>query len=534
MVAGDLVNTASRIQSAAEPGTVLVGEATKRADRGGHRLRGRRRARPQGQGESAALWRALRVMARARRRAAIRRASSRRSSAATGSCGSSRSSSTPPPTSSGPAGLGHRDRRYRQVPAGVGVREVRRRARRRRVLAPRPLPLLRRGRRLLGARRDGAHALRDRRGRAARTGARQARAPPSTSTSPTRRSAAGSSRASPTCSASRRASPATRRTCSRPGASLFERLAEQAPSSWSSRTSSGPTRASLDFIEYLLEWSRGQPIFVLALARPELRRAAPRLGLRQARRPRSTSSRSRTGDGASCSTGSSPACRTSCASGSSRAPRAFRSTRSRRSACCSTAGLLVREGTSTARPATIDDARGAGDAARAGRRPARRARAGGAAARPGRGGPRQDLHRAGVGALSGTGEAELDRLARLARPQGGPLRAGRPALARARAVRLPPGHRQAGRLRDDLQARAQGEAPGGRRGTWRDLGRRTRTRSSRSSPRTTSTPIRLRPTPTTRPRSRSARAICSSARASGPRRSAPPPRRCARSSARSS
>src|SRR3989442_790911 len=31
MVAGDLVNTASRVQSAAEPGTVLVGDSTHRA-----------------------------------------------------------------------------------------------------------------------------------------------------------------------------------------------------------------------------------------------------------------------------------------------------------------------------------------------------------------------------------------------------------------------------------------------------------------------------------------------------------------------
>jgi class 3 adenylate cyclase/tetratricopeptide (TPR) repeat protein len=63
MVAGDLVNTASRIQAAAEPGSVLVGESTKRAteaaiayaDAGAHELKGK--------AEPVALFRALRVTA---------------------------------------------------------------------------------------------------------------------------------------------------------------------------------------------------------------------------------------------------------------------------------------------------------------------------------------------------------------------------------------------------------------------------------------------------------------------------------------
>ena len=38
MVAGDLVNTASRLQSAAPPGAVLVGEATHRAASGAIRF----------------------------------------------------------------------------------------------------------------------------------------------------------------------------------------------------------------------------------------------------------------------------------------------------------------------------------------------------------------------------------------------------------------------------------------------------------------------------------------------------------------
>jgi AAA ATPase domain/Adenylate and Guanylate cyclase catalytic domain len=63
IVAGDLVNTAARVQTAAEPGTVLVGSSTKRAteaaiayqDAGAHELKGK--------SEPVELWRALRVTA---------------------------------------------------------------------------------------------------------------------------------------------------------------------------------------------------------------------------------------------------------------------------------------------------------------------------------------------------------------------------------------------------------------------------------------------------------------------------------------
>src|ERR671937_327974 len=66
MVAGDLVNTAARIQSVAPSGTLFVGEATKRAseaaivyeDAGAHELKGK--------AEPVQLWRAVRVIAGAR------------------------------------------------------------------------------------------------------------------------------------------------------------------------------------------------------------------------------------------------------------------------------------------------------------------------------------------------------------------------------------------------------------------------------------------------------------------------------------
>ncbi len=63
MVAGDLVNTASRVQAIAQPGTVVVGAATRRAtessiayaDAGRHELKGK--------AEPVPLWQALRVTA---------------------------------------------------------------------------------------------------------------------------------------------------------------------------------------------------------------------------------------------------------------------------------------------------------------------------------------------------------------------------------------------------------------------------------------------------------------------------------------
>ena len=63
MVAGDLVNTAARVQATADAGSVLVNDATRRAsnaaigydDAGSHTLKGK--------SETVQLWRALQVTA---------------------------------------------------------------------------------------------------------------------------------------------------------------------------------------------------------------------------------------------------------------------------------------------------------------------------------------------------------------------------------------------------------------------------------------------------------------------------------------
>src|SRR5438067_1336362 len=61
MVAGDLVNTASRIQAAAKPGRVLVGEATKRATEAAIAYEPAGEHEFKGKAEPLQLWRATRV-----------------------------------------------------------------------------------------------------------------------------------------------------------------------------------------------------------------------------------------------------------------------------------------------------------------------------------------------------------------------------------------------------------------------------------------------------------------------------------------
>ncbi len=63
LVAGDLVNTASRLQSAAPAGTVLVGEATRRAASRAIAFEPAGEQHLRGKADPVAAWRAVRVVA---------------------------------------------------------------------------------------------------------------------------------------------------------------------------------------------------------------------------------------------------------------------------------------------------------------------------------------------------------------------------------------------------------------------------------------------------------------------------------------
>ena len=195
-----------------------------------------------------------------------------------------------------------------------------------------------------------------------------------------------------TCSGWPSTRPATSRTSSPPGASSSSAWPTTIRRCSPSRTCSGPTPACSTSSSTCSTGRAAHPIFVITLARPELLERRPTWGAGQ----RSFTSLyleplSRRGDAGAPDRPRTRASRRRSASRSSPAPRASRCTRSRPCACCSTAAC-----SSGGRrvPADRSDgvARGAGDAARADRRPARRPLHGGAAAAPERRRARQDLH----------------------------------------------------------------------------------------------------------------------------------------------
>ena len=365
-------------------------------------------------------------------------------------------------------------------------------------MASRPLPVVRRGGRVLGARGDGADALRDHRGRGGRLGDRQAPRDPRASTSPTPRSERGSSRGSRTCSASRRASPATRRTCSPPGASCSSASPSVDPVVLVFEDMQWADAGLLDFLDYLLDWSRNHPIFVLSLARPELaekhpswgagKRAVTSLYLEPLPRPAMET----------LLAGLVPGLPGGAAQRrSSTARRAFRSTPSRPCGCCSTAVSSAHDGTRLPSDRADRDPGGARNVARARRRAARRARRRGTAPRPGRVGARQDVHEAG------------DRRAHRPRRRASSTRCSPRSLRKeVLSIQADPRSPERGQYSflQDIVKHVAYETLSKRERKDKHLaaarylatvwGGARRTRSSRSSPRTTSTPGALRPRPT--------------------------------------
>ena len=473
-------------------------------DGGGDRVRGRRVARAEGQGRAVPLWRALRVVVRRAAARSSRPGSRRRSSAATrelrlvkelfhASADERRAHLV---SVTGIAGIGKSRLAWEFYKYFDGLAELDRTG-----TAAAASPTARasptgRSPRWCGCAAgiaedeepDSARAklARDARGAPRRPGrARVGRAAPRAPARPRgaarRRPAGPLRRLAAVLRAARRAS--TRRSSS-------------------SRTCSGRTTSAAR-LRRVPARLVAQPPALRAHARPararrapaglgrgaaELHAALPRAALRARRWTRS-------------STGSFPGLPASLRDADPRArARASRSTRWRPCGCCSTAALLVQDGASTGRPATIDDARGAGDPARADRGAARRPLARGAAARSRtRAVLGKTFTEPALAASPGRG-GRARAAARVARPQGGALAPGRPALARARPVRLPAGPRPPCRLRDALAPGAEGAPPRRGRPTSTSASA-TRTKSPRSSRRTTSPRSRPRPTPTTPRRS---------------------------------
>ena len=312
---------------------------------------------------------------------------------------------------------------------------------------------------------------------------------------------------------------------------FFERLADTSPTILLFEDLHWADDALLDFVEYLVDWARDRPIFIVTTARPELLERRPTWGAAKRSftslflEPLPAPQLERLLEGAV--TGLPVELRAQILERSEGIP--FYAVETVRMLI--DRGLLARKGSAyepTAPIETLDvpSSLQALIAARLDHLSAEERRVLQDASVLGR-----TFTVSGLQAVSGLGESELRGILDSLRSQGDPLAANRPALPRARPVRLPPGPRPSGGVRHDVEARPAAAAPRGRRLPDRGRPATRTTTSSRSSPPTCSTPTRPSRTPRMRPTFGSAPTRPRSGPGSGPRRSARTSRRSATTSA---
>ena len=278
MVLGDTVNSASRVQSVAEPGTVFVDESTWRAasgavafeEVGSLELKGKavtvQRLARAASGRSAKGPRTGRAS-----RAPVRRSRGRDSphQGALARDGAREASAT---------GVGYGYPRHWQESSGVGVSEIRRWTGRHRVLARRSKSRVRRGHHLWGTWRNGPNARRNTRSRRRHLLARQTTRVSHHIRDATKMSEGGFFPIWHTSSASRRHRRVIATRSFRRGARFFERIAEQNLTVLIFEDLQWADAGLIDFVESILEWSKGSSILVVTLARPELMDHRPSWG----------------------------------------------------------------------------------------------------------------------------------------------------------------------------------------------------------------------------------------------------------------
>ena len=350
------------------------------------------------------------------------------------------------------------------------------------------MPLVRRRRGVLGACGDGADALRDRRGRGA--GARRspscARRSSEHITDPDERQWVEPRLAHLLGLAE--GPPGDQENLFSAWRVLFERLAEQDTVVLVFEDMQWADAGLLDFVEYLLDWSRSHPIFVLVLARPELAEKHPTWGAGKRAvtslylEPLSAQAMEELLSG--LVPGLPDDLRTQILAraegvplyavetvrmlldrvcSSARETSSSRPAPSRRSRCPETLHALVAARLDGLTP---EERRLVQDAAVLGK----------------------TFTKQGLAALTGLGEDELEPpLAALVRKEVLAIQADPRSPERGQYSFLQDIVRHVA-YETISQARAEGQAPRGRASTSPRSGARRRTRSSRSSPRTTSTP----------------------------------------------